>query len=155
MPAIRAFRSADQEEVRALILAGLGQRFGHVDETVNPDLNDIQTHYVEQGASVLVVEDGEDIIGCGALIREYGSDEVARIVRVSVRANRQGEGIGRAISERLVEIAGARGFKRVLVETNDGWYSALRLYQSCGFVEYQRTRDKRFGFIEVHMQLAL
>ena len=104
----------------------------------------------------LVVEDDDGtIIGCGALIHENGSDEVARIVRVSVAKSQQGRGLGQAISQRLIDAAREKGYQRVLVETNADWTSALRLYQTCGFEEYDRTVNAPYGFTEVHMRLDL
>ena len=35
---IRAFEPRDQAAARQLILAGLGEHFGWIDETCNPDL---------------------------------------------------------------------------------------------------------------------
>jgi N-acetylglutamate synthase-like GNAT family acetyltransferase len=152
---MRPFRPEDQSVVYALILEGLGQRFGKIDSSLNPDLSDIQSSYVDQDATFLVVEHDREIIGCGALILENGSREIARIVRVSVRGDQQGKGMGRKISERLIAIARERGFKRILVETNSDWDSALTLYQTCGFVEYDRVFVEAFGFTEVHMALGL
>lgn len=154
----RDFHPYDQAIVQQLVLEGLGQRFGEIRPEYNPDLMDIQAHYIDQGATFLVAESigfGSDIIGCGALIKENGSDAVARIVRVSVREDQQGQGLGRAISQRLIDIAKARGFSKILVETNSDWASALHLYQSCGFVETHRRQAEDFDFIEVHMEMEL
>ena len=151
---IRPFTPADQTAVRDLILNGLGSRFGFIDASLNPDVNDIWSQYIEQRASVLVAE-ADHIIGCGILMREDGSDEVARIVRMSVASSEQGKGLGSQMGEALLQIARERGFRRVLVETNGDWHSALRLYQSLGFSEIERLPDPEFGFIEVHMALDL
>ena len=151
----RDFAPNDQAPVKALVLAGMAQRYGDIDPSLNPDLNDIHKHYVQQAASFIIVEVAGEMVGCGALILENGSREVGRIVRVSVRADQQRRGYGRQISQRLIEIAEARGFARLLVETNDDWDSALRLYQSLGFVEYKRERSAEFGVVEVHMEKAL
>ena len=153
---MRSFRPSDQAAVQALINAGLGQRFGKLDESANLDIRDIKANYVDQDAVFLVVEDDKGtVIGCGALIHENNSDEIARIVRVSVIEAWQGHGLGKAISLRLISGAREKGYQRVLVETNSDWTSALRLYQGCGFVEYDRTLEKTYGFKEVHMQLEL
>ena len=152
---LRQFHPEDQESVRNLILEGLGQRFGFIEAKFNPDLDDLQANYIDQGATVLIVEENETIIGCGALIKENGSDEVARIVRVSVDIQHQGRSIGRMISQKLIDTAQKRNFRQILVETNSDWNSALRLYRSLGFVEYQRTYAAEFDFTEVHMAMDL
>jgi hypothetical protein len=39
---ITPFVAEYQNDVRRLILEGLREHFGHIDESLNPDLNDIQ-----------------------------------------------------------------------------------------------------------------
>ena len=38
---VRRFAPADQDAARRLILEGLGAHFGSIDESLNPDLDDI------------------------------------------------------------------------------------------------------------------
>jgi len=152
---LRPFTVVDQAPVRALIWAGMTARFGFLDESANPDVDDIRAHFIMPGETFLVAWQDDQISGCGALMREHGSDLTARIVRVSVSADRQRQGVGRLISTRLLEIARERGFSEVLVETNEGWTSALSLYQALGFREYTRIPNEEFGFVEVHMRLSL
>lgn len=153
---MRDFQPDDQRTVFDLIIAGLGQHFDDIKPEYNPDLFDIQANYIDKGATFLVVEDDDgEIVGCGALIKEHGSDTIARIVRVSVRADQQGKGLGRAISQQLIARAKKRGFDKILVETNHDWTTALHLYQSCGFSETHRCKSPDFDFIEVHMEMTL
>lgn len=146
---IRSFSPADQAAVRALILDGLASRFGFADENLTPDLDDIQSYYGNE--TILVVEDDGQIIACGILKRENGSDEIARMVRVSVRRDYWGQGLGKRLSQQLILAGKMRGFRRILCETNSDWDSALYLYQSLGFSETHRYYDPRFDFTEVHM----
>ena len=67
---IRSSTPDDQRAVRSLILAGLGEHFGFVDESMNPDLDDIQTVYVDVGACFVIAEIAGDLAGTGALIEE-------------------------------------------------------------------------------------
>lgn len=152
---IRPFTPADQTAVFKLVNAGLGQRFEKTDPSYNPDLVDIYQSYIAQGDWFVVVDGPQGIIGCGALVHENGRSDVARIVRVSVRADQQGQGLGRLISQHLINLAREQQFQQILVETNSDWYDALHLYQSCGFTEYERTVSEAFGFTEVHMVLNL
>ena len=152
---LRSFQPADQAVVRALILAGLGSRFGTVDESLNPDVDDIQGFYVRAGETVLVAEYDGRLVGSGVLHRENGSDSIGRIARVSVAAFMQGRGLGKRISQALLEAARVRQFQQVLVETNADWTSALRLYQGLGFRETHRVEVPEYGYTEVHMALDL
>ncbi len=131
---IRTFKPADQQAARALILAGLGEHFGWVDETRNPDLEDIAASYAPPCRTFLVAVAGDTLVGTGALRRT--DRQSGEIVRVSVRRDWRGQGIGRLLVARLLEQAREQGLKRVVVETNNDWYDAIGLYRRCGFVPY-------------------
>jgi GNAT superfamily N-acetyltransferase len=136
---IRPFEQADQDAVKRLVTAGLAEHFGHADERLNPDLFDIQHTYVANGAAFLVaVVDGR-IVGTGALVLE--SPSIGRLVRMSVDRSMRRNGIARTLADRLLDLARARGYHTVLVETNLDWDPAIRLYEQCGFVEYDRDDE--------------
>jgi GNAT superfamily N-acetyltransferase len=135
---VRPFGRADQEAARKLILDGLGQHFGFIDETLNPDLDDITAHYLASGQTFLVAELDGTLMGTGALIIENAGAQVGRIVRMSVAREARRTGIGQAVLARLIETARERGFTRLVLETNIGWDDAIGFYQRCGFREYDR-----------------
>ncbi|HLI88308.1 MAG TPA: GNAT family N-acetyltransferase [Ktedonobacteraceae bacterium] len=134
---IRPFEEHDQQAARQLILQGLGEHFGFIDEALNPDLNDIMTSYVRAGHSFLVAYSGPALVGTGALITV--DEGTGRIVRVSTHRDYRRRGIGRTIVTFLLDQARERGYRRVFVETNNNWYDAIGLYQRLGFVEYGRN----------------
>jgi ribosomal protein S18 acetylase RimI-like enzyme len=139
---IRPFEMTDQEGMRTLVLAGLAEHWGHLDETRNPDLRDIQRSYVDEGHAVLVaVLDGQ-IVGSGVLMRE--SEVTGRIVRMSVALALRRHGIAREMVVRLLEVARARGFREVLIETTHDWHPAIKLYERCGFVLYDRDQESAY-----------
>jgi ribosomal protein S18 acetylase RimI-like enzyme len=144
---IRPFRPADQAAARRLILQGLGEHFGVVDETLNPDIDDIAACYVDQGHLFLVALVGGDIVGTGALIFKGGP--TGQLVRVSVARDCRRLGLGRALVARLIGAARDRGLTRLWMETNDDWAAAIGLYRSCGFAEY----DRRDGNIYMRRDL--
>jgi ribosomal protein S18 acetylase RimI-like enzyme len=144
---IRPFEAADQKAARRLVLTGLEEHFGLIDETMNPDLDDIQTHYVDPGHTFVLAEIDGQIIGTGALIEE--GPNTGRLVRMSVDANYRGRGIGKQLVRYLTDIARERGYTRLVTETNDDWYDAIGLYRACGF----ETVEYRDG--DVHLALDL
>ena len=131
---IRPFKASDQRAARALILEGLGEHFGSIDETCNPDLDDIMAHYVARGSAFVIAVSSNSLIGTAALIAEDA--HTGRIVRMSVRREARRQGIGKALVEHLLNLARDRRFSRVVVETNNDWDNAIGLYKRCGFVEY-------------------
>ena len=140
---LRPFTPADQQAARALILEGLGERFGYIDETRNPDVDDIAAEYLAQGHVFLVAEQAGALVGTGALRCEPdepdGTDAMpCQLVRVSVRRDLRHQGIARALVAALLTEARARGRRRVWVETNAGWRDAIALYERLGFVVFAR-----------------
>jgi len=147
---IRPFIPQDQSAARQLILEGLGRHFGFIDPTMNPDLDDIWQHYVATGGVFVVVESDGMLVGTGALVEEEGERNlVGRLVRMSVSESHQRQGIGRALVNHLCQQAQECGYKQLLVETNNDWFDAIGLYESCGFCEYDRDTES------VYLQLML
>lgn len=130
-----------------MILKGLGERFGHIDRSLNPDLEDIQQTYIEAGHRFVVMEAEGEIIGTAALKDE--GPGTGRIVRVNVRPDQRRQGIARQLVEYFIQVAADNGYEKILVETNIDWYNAIRLYERCGFVEFDRDDE------EVHLCLTL
>lgn len=128
---IRPFKPHDQDTVRRLVLTGLGEHFGWIDETRNPDLDDIKAHYTELGHMFVVAEINGELVGAAALKTEDA--HTGRIVRMSVKQTHRGQGIGRALVTHLLDVARQRGFVQVYVSTEPDWHNAIRLYTRCGF----------------------
>lgn len=134
--ALRPFIPTDASAMRLLVLNGLGDHFGTIDETMNPDLDDITASYHEAGAEIVIAERGGEIVGCGILVQEDGTS--GRLVRMSVRGDQRGQGLGKRLVRELLGIAQSRGYMRVVCETTDDWADAIALYRSCGFTEVGR-----------------
>jgi len=138
---IKPFHPAQQQEVRALILAGLEERWGALDPARNPDLNDIATSYVQADFLVALLDDR--IVGCGACIpRAPGVGEIARM---SVATDMRRHGIGKAILQQLRERAYAAGIRRLILETTATWHDAILFYQRHGFtITHEQEGDIYF-----------
>lgn len=131
---VRDFDAADQVAVHDLVLQGLRERWGDAfDPSFNQDLDDIDAHYVEAGADVVVAEHAGAVVACGILL--YEGDEEGRLVRVSVASTHRRRGLARAVVAELVERAHQRGRSRIHVLTDTPWTSAVELYRACGFTQ--------------------
>lgn len=139
---IRPFRPCDQVAARHLILDGLRERWGELDETKNSDLDDIADCYANGFFLVACLRD--EVIGTGALIPEAAG--VGRIVRMSVAQSRRREGVGRQILEALLERARAAGYRRVVLETTATWEDAIAFYHRHGF-QTVGVRDGDMHFV--------
>lgn len=131
---VRPFAPRDQEAARALILTGLGEHWGFIDETLNPDLDDIRAAYPPETSVFLVVVDSSDaLIGTGCITEEDA--ETVRLVRMSVAASARGRGIGRRLVAELEAAARDRAYRRIVLETTEDWSDAVGLYRATGFEE--------------------
>jgi GNAT superfamily N-acetyltransferase len=144
---IRPFEPTDHDAAKDLILQGLGEHFGFIDFTKNPDLNDIQGTYVESGHVFLVaIVDGR-LVGTGALTQD--TETRGRLVRISVDRQGRRSGLGSRIVKDLLQVARSRGYHEVCLETERGWIEVIRFYHTLGFgtVEEQDGR--------VHMSIGI
>lgn len=134
---IRHFERGDQKQARRLILEGLGEHFGYIDESLNPDLDDILQNYVIPHHVFVVACIGQELVGTGALISH--SEGISEMVRISTRKDYRRRGIGQSIVTYLVDFARRRGDRRIIVKTGVSWNEAINLYKRLGFVEFERT----------------
>jgi GNAT superfamily N-acetyltransferase len=124
------FQPSDQDVVRSLILVGLEERWGHLDETLNSDLNDIGASY-GRGRTIVVRLAGL-IVATGTIVERERS--TAEILRMSVAADRRRAGLGQLVVEELVATSREWGATAVVLETSACWQDAVSFYRSCGFV---------------------
>ncbi len=151
---VRPFQPADQAAARRLILDGLGEHFGFIDETLNPDLDEIAAHYIDTGQRFFVAELEGRIVGTAGLHFEpisprMGVGEAARIVRMSVDRSNRRRGIASALVDACRQAAQEHGARELRAFTEPHWPDALGFYTSLGFVEYGRDP------IDVHLRLSL
>ena len=78
---------------------------------------------------------------------------MAEIVRMSVTADMQRQGIGSKILERLCHEARRLGFQRIILETTSTWHEVIEFYKRFGFC-ITHYRDGEFGG-DVHFALDL
>jgi len=142
---IEPFAPADQTAARTVILAGLEERWGVLDPSLNTDLDDIATHYA--AGVFLVARCRGELVGTGALIPE--GEGIGRIVRMSVVRRLRRRGIGARILRALLDAARRDGYHTLVLETTETWDDAIAFYLSQGFCIVGR----RGG--DVHFELAL
>ena len=126
---IRPFHPDDQEPARDLILAGLEEYWGRLDESKNPDLQDIADSYRDGIFLVACLE--QQIVCTGALLPR--SAKTAEILRMSVARPLRRQGVGRQMLAELCCRAYQRGFSQVILETTATWQNAIAFYQAFGF----------------------
>jgi GNAT superfamily N-acetyltransferase len=117
------------DDVRTLILSGLGEHWGSVDDALNPDLVDLASTY--SSGRTLVACEGRRVVGTGTVIPRDGV--TAEIVRMSVAPEFRRAGVGRRLVADLIDTARQWGMERVILETSADWTDVVEFYQRCGF----------------------
>ncbi|MBN2146072.1 MAG: GNAT family N-acetyltransferase [Anaerolineales bacterium] len=139
---IAPFQPADQQAVKELILAGLVEHWGWLDETKNHDLDNIAVTYA-QGTFLIARKDGQ-IIGSGALVLRTAN--TAEILRMSVAKEWRGKGVGTLLLEKLCLEARRLGFHQVILETTAAWSEVVAFYQNFGFqITHYQDGDAYFA----------
>ncbi len=123
------FRPKDQDAVRNLVLDGLQEHWGVLDESKNPDLDDISASY--RGGVFLVAWRDDEVVGTGAFLPVSG--ETVQILRMSVRKELRRQGIGREILRELCWLAYQKGYRKAMLETTASWQDAVEFYKAFGF----------------------
>jgi GNAT superfamily N-acetyltransferase len=138
--AIRAFSTKDQPAVTALILGGLAEHWGEVDESLNPDVHDLASAYAN--GRTVVAEGGNRLVGTGTVFPV--GNRRAEIRRMSVAPDCRQLGVGRALVAALVDAARDWDIDQVVLETSAHWDGVVAFYLRCGFVLTHHD-DGEFG----------
>ncbi len=135
--AVRA-ESPDQPEVRAL-LAELDAYLSGLYEPDHNHLLDVQALLAQHVYFVVARRAGE-AVGCGAvrvMPPEPATEDkpYGEIKRMYVQPQLRGQGVARALLEKLEARLLGRGVQLATLETGDRQAEALRLYERCGYVK--------------------
>jgi len=127
---VRRFAPADQHAARALILEGMRDHSGFIDDTLNRDLDDIELSYAD--GVFLVAEQDRDIVATGALVPR--DDDCGEVVRMSTLRDHRRRGIARSLLRALIDEARALNHVQVRLDTNIDWTDAIAFYDRCGMI---------------------
>jgi len=97
------------------------------------ELRDLPGKYSPPGGVLLVVLDGDEPIACGAM--RPLETITCELKRIYVRPSHRSNGLGRRITEDLIERSDELGYAYVRLDSLRRLDSAMRLYESLGFTE--------------------
>ena len=123
------------EDARALV--------GELDALLNADSPPENRHgysierIFQSGVLFFIARLDGEAVGCGGVALDDG---FAEIKRMYVRPPARGRNVATALMKRLEEEARARNVRRLVLETGDNRYAAIKFYQRQGF-----TRCGPFG----------
>lgn len=98
--------------------------------------------------AVMVAVDGDEVLGFGSLSSYRDRPAYSTTVEdsVYVAPHHQGQGVGRAVLEALVEAAEQRGFHTMIGRIAGGNEASVALHERCGFtiVGVEREVGRKF-----------
>jgi GNAT superfamily N-acetyltransferase len=95
------------------------------------DSHELLDAYIDLGQLWVARAAGGEVIGHLQVVPR--DEEVWEVTNTAVVESHRGRGIGRALLERAVEVAGAAGALRLILATGAADVGNLRFYQCCGF----------------------
>ena len=97
------------------------------------ELAKLPGEYARPAGRLMLVFEGQDAVGCGAL--RPIDDAVCEMKRVYLRPSVRGKGAGRMLIAELIEIARELGYQRMRLDTLPSMKQAMTIYHSLGFRE--------------------
>jgi putative acetyltransferase len=130
--------TSDMAQARAIFLEYAGSL--SVDlcfQSFDQELASLPGDYAGPRGEILLAWCGTALAGCVALRAMDDADypNAAEMKRLYVRPAFRGSGLGRELTERILDAARARGYSAVLLDTLDDMEAARALYEDLGFEE--------------------
>jgi GNAT superfamily N-acetyltransferase len=150
---IRRYEKPDQAQVwnlHVLAIQAISSSL-YVSGAWEADLLDIPRNYLENGGEFLVGELNGQIIVMGAFRRI--SDTCAEIKRMRVHPDYWRQGLGQAMLTRLEQIAKAKGYTSLVLDTTIHQPAAQALYLKNNYTETRREKLGSFDLIFYEKQL--
>jgi len=116
-------------------------------------LQDPEGHILDGGGEVFFAVRGGAVVGtCAAIVADPQTVELAKL---SVDPAAKGGGLGRVLAERVLRFAREKGARTVVLTSQHGLTTAIRLYESMGFRHRPMPPGNRYATADVYMTLDL
>jgi putative acetyltransferase len=115
---------------------GLDLSFQNFDD----ELKNLDTMYAAPSGGVILLQDlqNETFIGCGAI--RYLEPGTGELKRMYIRESYRGEGLGRQLALRCIELARQCQYSTIRLDTQGFMATAIKLYRDFGFKEIPAYR---------------
>jgi putative acetyltransferase len=122
----------------------------YTDLDIFNDMDNLHAHYFDAGGMFLVVLNGEQVIGSGALRKL--DEKIVELKRMWLLEEYHGLGIGYRIILELFDFARAKGYAHIRLQTSPEQVRALEFYRKVGFYEIPCYND---DVGEISMEISL
>ncbi|WP_341274481.1 GNAT family N-acetyltransferase [Synechococcus elongatus] len=142
---LRPWQPSDRETAAQLIAQVLAEYgLGWEPEDADRDVIEVEQAYWQTGGVFWVLEQGDRLVGTGAFyplpMRGEGATEIRKMYLLpEVR----GQGLGRALLQRLEQAIAEAGYRQIWIETSSLLKEAVRLYESAGYQPATEVHTQR------------
>lgn len=127
------------------------EEFFVMEEADRRALDDPEGYILGRGGEILFAVDENDVVvGTCALVRH--SSEVGELAKMGVDKHSQSKGAGKLLGRAILEMAKAKGFSKVFLETNSTLAPALHLYEQLGFKRQAFPYASDYQRADVYME---
>jgi ribosomal protein S18 acetylase RimI-like enzyme len=106
---------------------------------------------IARKGQIFFAVEGDEVLGTCAAIPH--GDGVFEMAKLAVAPSARGKGIGRQLARSAIDFARGAGAKKVVLESNHKLATAVKLYESMGFVHAPLPSDASYETADVYMEL--
>ncbi len=128
-------------------------RFGLYEEADGKQLYAPRQAIIDTGGEIFVAIKAGRVVGTCALVRM--SPLMFEIAKLSVATDARGEGLGRRLTEHAIDRARQQRATTIALVSSTKLTTALRLYESLGFVHKPLPASQPYATADVYMELEL
>lgn len=152
------FKLADAPAFAALNRRWIEEMFG-MEEKDRRQLEHPQITILDPGGYIAVADASGWVVGTGAFLPAAHAPDDGHtwfeIVKMATDPSAQGQGIGAAILDQLIDEARSRGADRIWLETNRQLEAATALYERKGFVALEEGDQWETPYERCNLQMTL
>lgn len=155
---IRDFTARDAPAFAALNRRWIEEMFGMAEKDTR-QLQHPQNSILDPGGYIAIADANGWVVGTGAIIPAAFAPDDGKcwmeIIKMATEPSAQGQGIGAAVLDRLLQFARQNGADRVWLETNSKLEAASALYQRNGFVALPKDEEWDTPYLTCDVQMVL
>ena len=104
-------------------------------QNVDDELGNFPNNYKEPLGAFIIAKEGQDVIGCVGL-KNLGN-KICEMKRLYVNDNFKGIGIGKKLTEKIIEEAKIKQYEKMRLDTLNTMETALNIYYKFGFYKIE------------------
>ncbi|MEM1195509.1 MAG: GNAT family N-acetyltransferase [Pseudomonadota bacterium] len=154
---VRAFQTGDAPAFAALNRRWIERYFGMEDQD-HRMLEEPEAVILKPGGYIAMAEANGTVIATGALMaakRTTRGTRLMELVKMATDPSAQGQGVGSAVIDHLIDVVHTRDADEIWLETNDTLTAATALYRRKGFRALSPGEEHPTPYSRCNLQMVL